>query len=219
MSILGTIGIALNIGSAATSIFSSVSGTKAGTDKADELKANLAKQYNLNVDILSENFANNALINCDNIANAMSELTKSYTTTRSNALMSTASYMTGGASYNSNRDDTIANLNLEYNSKIFAYDNLRVYNEETLKQEFKSNMSNLYYNYQNTLYGIDTQLQATKQAGVNSMINSVIGAASNILGIFSNTPGGEDTLANLFGGNKNNSSGDFKEIPSNEWLG
>lgn len=206
MSVLAALGIGMSIAGGISGI-SGASKSKKAAKKMAGIQSELAtKEYNLNLNILSENFVNNALVNFDNIAKQMANLTSQYTEARNNSLMSTASYFSGGASYNSNRENTIATLNLDYNSKIFEYNNLRVYNEETIKKQFSNDVLNLGAKYNNTMYNISANLYQTNQAADQAALNSLVGMGSSIFGILGYS---QATKA----------ASPFKEIPQSEWLG
>lgn len=206
MSIMTAIGMGFSIAGGVTSMLSSQKSKEAAKEMAKYQSELATQQYQTNLEILSENFVNNALINYDTIAKQMANLTSEYTQARNNSLMSTASYFSGGASYNSNRENTIATLNLDYNTKVFEYNNLRIYNEDTIKKQFSNSVLNLGTQYKNTMYNISAGLYQTEQAANQATLNSLVNMGANIFGILGYT-----------GNNANTSP--FREIPKSEWVG
>lgn len=206
MSIMTAIGMGFSIAGGVSGILSSQSSKKAAKKMAGYQSGLATQEYQMNLEILSENFVNNAVVNYDTIAKQMADLTSEYTQARSNSLMATASYFSGGASYNSNRENTIATLNLDYNTKVFEYNNLRVYNEDTIKKQFSNSVLNLGSQYKNTMYSIAAGLYQAEQAANQAALNSLVNMGANIFGMLGYT-----------GNNANTSP--FREIPKSEWVG
>lgn len=206
MSVLAALGIGFSVAGGVSGILGSHSAKKSAKKMAEYQSKLATQEYQTNLAILSENFVNNVLVNYDTIAKQMADLTSEYTQARSNSLMTTASYFSGGASYNSNRENTIATLNLDYNTKVFEYNNLRIYNEDTIKKQFSNSVLNLGNQYKNTMYNISAGLYQTEQAANQSALNSLVNMGANIFGILGYT------------GN-NAKTSPFREIPESEWLG
>lgn len=208
MSVLTALGIGMSVASGVSGILGSQKSKKEAKKMAGIQRELATREYNINLNILGENFVNNALVNFDSIARKMSDLTSQYTEARNNSLMATASYFSGGASYNSNRENTIATLNLDYNSKVFEYNNLRVYNEETIKKQFTNDVLNLGSRYNNTMYGISTNLYQANKAADQSALNSLLSAGASIFGMLGYTEASQAGNTSV-----------FREIPKAEWLG
>lgn len=206
MSVLAALGVGFSIAGGISGVLGSNKSKKEASKMANYQKDLATKEYNINLEILSDNFVNNALVNYDNIAKQMANLTSEYTQARNNALMSTASYFSGGASYNSNRENTISTLNSDYNTKVFEYNNLRIYNEDTIKKQFSNSVLNLGTQYKNTMYNISTGLYQAKQAANQSALNSMLNMGANIFGVLGYT-------------GKQNQTSIFREIPKSEWIG
>lgn len=206
MSVLTALGIGFSVAGGMSGILGSHSAKKSAKKMAGYQKQLATQEYKMNLEILSENFVNNALVNYDTIAKQMADLTSEYTQVRSNSLMSTASYFTGGATYNSNRENTIATLNLDYNTKVFEYNNLRIYNEDTIKKQFSNSVLNLGSQYKNAMYSISAGLYQAEQAANQSALNSLVNMGANIFGMLGYKSNNADTSP-------------FREIPKSEWLG
>lgn len=205
MSILAAVGIGMSIFSGVTGVIGGINSKKEAKKMAKQQKAIAEHEYKINSEILANNFINNALVNYNEIAKQMSNLTTEYNHSRNNAIMSTQSYFTGGASFNSNRENTIAALNLDYNTKVFEYNNLRIYNEETLKKQFSSDMTNLVTKLNNSMYNIGSSLHQVQGANTQQIINSVANAGSGIFGMLGYSTG--NTPAQDI----------FKEVPQSQW--
>lgn len=206
MSVLAALGIGFSVAGGVSGILVSHSAKKSAKKMAEYQSGLATQEYQTNLETLSENFVNNVLVNYDTIAKQMADLTSEYTQARSDSLMATASYFSGGASYNSNRENTIATLNLDYNTKVFEYNNLRIYNEDTIKKQFSNSVLNLGNQYKNTMYNISAGLYQTEKAANQSALNSLVNMGANIFGILGYT------------GN-NAKTSPFREIPESEWLG
>ena len=205
MSILAAVGIGMSIFSGVTGVIGGLNSKKEAKKMAKQQKAIAEHEYKINSEILANNFINNALVNYNEIAKQMSNLTTEYNHSRNNAIMATQSYFTGGASFNSNRENTIAALNLDYNTKVFEYNNLRIYNEETLKKQFSSDMTNLVTKLNNSMYNIGSSLHQVQDANTQQIINSVANAGSGIFGMLGYSTG--NTPAQDI----------FKEVPQSQW--
>lgn len=206
MSVLTALGIGFSVAGGMSGILGSRNAKKSAKKMAGYQKELATQEYKMNLETLSENFVNNALVNYDTIAKQMADLTSQYTQVRSNSLMSTASYFTGGAAYNSNRENTIATLNLDYNTKVFEYNNLRIYNEDTIKKQFSNSVLNLGSQYKNAMYSISAGLYQAEQAANQSALNSLVSMGTNIFGMLGYKSNNSDTSQ-------------FREIPKSEWLG
>lgn len=148
---------------------------KRSAKKAAKQQRKIAEQeFKFNKKTLIDNYINNSMVDFSETAKAMSSLTQQYINTRTQATMLTNSYFNGGASFNSNRSDTMSSVNLDFNTKIFEYNNLKLYNEETLKKQFSVDLTNLTAQRNNTMYNISYNLYNAKRAANAKIRDSAI---------------------------------------------
>lgn len=187
-------------------------------------KKQLDEIYNLNVNILTDNFLNSSLVNYSNIAGAMADVTDKYIQGRNDALMNTKSYFTGGTSYNSNRSDTLNSLTLDYTNAITQYADLRDYNEQGLIKQFNNDLANLTSQYKLKNYQLENALSSTSRGGTQQILGSILDIGLNIFsgleqaGSTSDDKGFFSGLGDLFKKDSGNEDR-FTAIPESEWIG
>lgn len=170
-------------------IFEGISDKKSAKKAARQQKKIAEQEFKFNKEILIDNYVNNSMVNFSETAKAMSSLTQQYINTRTQSTMLTNSYLNGGASFNSNRSDTINTLNLDFKSKIFEYNNLKLYNEETLKKQFSVDLTNLTSRRNNTMYNISYNLYNAKRAANAKIRNNAIKLGGEVYDMAAGTNG------------------------------
>lgn len=220
MSILSAVMVGAGIIKGVSGLFGNSSSNNQAKEAYEQQKKYLQGQYNFNLGVLQDNLINNTLVNYSSVAGIMYGVTEQYIKNKNEALMNTQSYFSGGTSYNSNRQDTLNNLTLDYTNAINDYISLREYNEQWLIKQFDIDVANLTskFNYQN--YQLDKNLYLTNQKSNTNAFGNILDTALNV---FNGLQGGGSTsegfgLGNLFGGTKSNNES-FTAISEENWLG
>lgn len=170
------------------SIVSGVVGANKSKKQADKQakiqKQKVEAQYQHNKKEVENTFFNNAETNFYNIADNMFSLTKDYITKNSEASFN-ASILSGGAVFNSSRNDIKNALKINYMDAMTQLTSERAYNERTLYNNSINALAQLDIDRQAELNGIhNAKAQAHAQANQN-IINSVTSGVSSIYSAFS----------------------------------
>lgn len=170
------------------SIVSGVVGANKSKKQADKQakiqKQKVEAQYQHNKKEVENTFFNNAETNFYNIADNMFSLTKDYITKNSEASFN-ASILSGGAVFNSSRNDIKNALKINYMDAMTQLTSERAYNERTLYNNSINTLAQLDIDRQAELNGIhNAKAQAHAQANQN-IINSVTSGVSSIYSAFS----------------------------------
>ena len=156
---------------------------KAAKRAYKQQKALSTAEYKFNKAELEKSFKSNLEINFSNTASDLFSITASHLSQFSNINMLTSKYSGTGLAMTSSVQDVKNVMSDEYLAKMEESRFARNYSEETLSNQFTSNLYQLQLNRTRTELGLSTALSSAKQQANQKMFNSAIGGATQLYGI------------------------------------